>query len=135
MYYHLGGLRTQSRPATFDSIDHFIGVNWILSLEHPCFSHVHNLADPVDAHSYMISSQLICTAEPGTSYEDPKDWLVSKAILTNILALSKAFLLEDEVTPVQAWYMIRAHKRFSGSDCSVLDNISSILSKTVKCHG
>ena len=124
-------------PASNDVVDTFIGVNWVLQLESPCLNHVHLVADPTGSHSHMVSSQLINACPPNLNYEAPKtdEWHLDAASLSKLLQLSRTFELDEEITIVQAWYILRQHPQFQHITHEVLSHLYQSISKDVKCYG
>jgi hypothetical protein len=52
-----------------------------------------------------------------------------------LLDLSTNLVLDDEVTPVQAWNYVRQHEAFSQIDVKLLRKLTQNLLAEVKCHG
>jgi len=95
--------------------------------------HADMTRDPVGTHSHMASSQLLrhapLDAHPTAS------WQVPGADITRLLALSRSFELQGELTPVQAWYKLRQDPRFARVSQQQLEKLRQLLWKDVKCYG
>lgn len=57
-------------------------------------------------------------------------------MLENLLALSSQVgVSDDQITPVQAWNLIRYQPHFGGFEISALRTLAETLRDTIKCHG
>jgi hypothetical protein len=56
-------------------------------------------------------------------------------IFDRLLALSEELVLDDELSPTQAWFHLVQQPWTSTLDLDVLRGLSSSLLKLIKCHG
>lgn len=56
-------------------------------------------------------------------------------MLERLLSLAPDLSSEGEVTPIQAWNIIRCRPDFGGLDTRSLSALARKLKKAVKCHG
>lgn len=57
-------------------------------------------------------------------------------MLENLLALSKEVCAsDDQITPVQAWNLIRSQPHFGGFELSGLQTLAETLRDIISCHG
>jgi len=55
--------------------------------------------------------------------------------LEKLLELSSNFELTDELTPVQAWHLIRSHPSFEAMEITRLKTLTQELLNHIECHG
>lgn len=108
------------------------GIEFVLSLEHPCFSHIRKA--PQDAASgHVISAHtaiMDCRMEG-----DESSWQISSEGIDRLLQLSYSLPLNGEVTPVQAWQRLRARPDFDKCDVESLKAFQAQLMPEVRCYG
>lgn len=57
-------------------------------------------------------------------------------MLENLLSLStEVCVSDDQITPVQAWNMIRSQPHFGGYELHSLQALAETLREVIKCHG
>jgi hypothetical protein len=134
-----------------------IGINFILALEQPCLHH-QNIPCPdlaaasmdeipidVDAtgHASMMSTPLMdhspfsTTDDPlYSAYPSDTQWTVPVSELENLLMYSQKLGLGDgEVTPVQAWQVVRGHEGLGRLGRGDLERLRDGLLPLVHCYG
>jgi hypothetical protein len=63
-------------------------------------------------------------------------WQIPATGIERLLQLSTSIpISEGELTPVQAWHVLRQHPSFSGLDLARLRALMQTLIKGVKCYG
>ncbi|KAK9343953.1 hypothetical protein V1522DRAFT_437801 [Lipomyces starkeyi] len=117
-----------------------IGIEFVLTLESPCLSHIPSNSKEPSAptgHALTASAPLLFRAPPAQTSQFPTStgWETTTAGLERLLALSSNLELKDEVTPVQAWNYILQHPAFDGIDLDLLGRLTRKLLKHVVCHG
>ncbi|KAK9428306.1 hypothetical protein V1505DRAFT_219832 [Lipomyces doorenjongii] len=117
-----------------------IGMEFVLTLESPCLSHIPSNSKESSAptgHALTASAPLLFRAPATQTSQLPTSavWETPTAGLERLLALSSILELKDEVTPVQAWNYIRQHPAFDGIDLDLLGGLTRKLLKHVTCHG
>ncbi|KAK9329030.1 hypothetical protein V1520DRAFT_327733 [Lipomyces starkeyi] len=117
-----------------------IGMEFVLTLESPCLSHIpSNSKEPSvpTGHALTASAPLLFLAPAAQTSQLPTStvWETPTAGLERLLALSSNLELKDEVTPVQAWNYIRQQPAFDGIDIDLLGRLTRKLLKHVTCHG
>lgn len=137
-----------AHPATLDDNPNAV-VNFVLSLEQPCIYH-HRLPSPEllitgsiggTGHSSMLSS-IVMDRAPDFSFNPltfgyPPDasWQTPTVELEQLLATSQQLGLDDEVTPIQVWNLVRQHAKFGACTTEHLEGLRSRLGTFVKCYG
>lgn len=126
-----------------------VGVNFVLALEQPCLTH-HGILSPEllmegcvgGGHESMLSSPIMSRApsfsfNPFSFGRPPGDsWNVPIIELERLLSLSQQLDLdESEMTPVQAWQLIRGHPNFERLLPGQLDGLREMFLPLVKCYG
>lgn len=113
-------------------------------LETPCLEHLHGDPDkPQDptGHALTLSSQACAVSCPSdTTSPVPSESIdqhaLPAAMLENLLALStEVCVTDDQITPVQAWNIIRSQPHFGGYELHSLQALAEILREVIKCHG
>jgi len=125
-----------------------IGINFVLALEQPCLTHLHMLSPELEevgstgtGHEAMLSSPVMARAptfasDPFTSgFPADAEWTVPTIELEALLALSRNLELEEEITPVQAWQLVKEHTHFSLVSYDGLEYLKHILLPLVECYG
>ncbi|KAJ0123968.1 hypothetical protein J7T55_012441 [Diaporthe amygdali] len=121
-----------------------LGMDFVLALERPCLEHLHGDPEkPEDpsGHTLTLSSQVCAVSSPSDSTspvspESINQNVVPAAMLENLLALSSQVgVSDDQITPVQAWNLIRYQPHFGGFEISALRTLAETLRDTIKCHG
>ncbi|KAF4548880.1 Hypothetical protein D9617_25g062100 [Elsinoe fawcettii] len=130
-----------------------IAVNFVLALERPCLYH-HKFPSPElqelglegTGHENMLMSPIMQRApeiEGGPTaypqmpaYHSGRPWTVAATELEYLLQLSHQLDRDDqEVTPIQAWQVIKSHANFATMDSPRLASIQSMLPQRVICEG
>ncbi|KAL6710178.1 hypothetical protein ACN47E_009969 [Coniothyrium glycines] len=133
-----------SRPKTcLGDIDPIVlGLDFVLTLESPCLAHVDVPQDPshqdANGHALMITACLLHhhPAERGSRTKSSTAWHVPSSGIERLLEPSRDTpLLDDEVTPVQAWDIVRKHEQFSGLEIERLESLKEKLLGRVRCYG
>jgi len=121
--------------AIIDTIE--TAIDFVLSLEHPCMTHIPYPGDEASAdpanHMMMVSTPLMAR-----SPESPKEnsvWTTSGAIINQLLNLSGSINLDGEMTPVHAWHALHQHPDFWRLDKPAMEQLKRQLSTAVKCCG
>jgi hypothetical protein len=133
-----------------------IAINFILALEKPCLHHQNvpclelqgtkigevDIDSGATGHMHMLSGPIMkhspyaANIDPFTAYPSDTEWTVPTAELENLLRFSeKLGLIDDEVTPVQAWQVITQHKKFGLLEEGDLARLRDALLPLVKCYG
>lgn len=84
-------------------------------------------------HSHMASHHLLSFAPHDVA--GAASWEVPGADIERLLNLSTSFQLQDEITPVQAWYRLKMHPGFARISEAQLERLRALLECDVKCHG
>lgn len=113
-------------------------------LERPCLEHLHGDPDKPDdpsGHALTLSSQACAVSCPSstTSLASPESidhHDLPEAMLENLLVLSSEVCpSDDQITPVQAWNLIRSQPHFGGFELSGLQTLAETLRDIIACHG
>jgi hypothetical protein len=126
-----------------------LGINFILVLETPCLHH-HKITSPEllitgstggTGHQQMLSSPIMARSPKlsfnplDLGYPPEAEWTVPTAELESLLSLSPILEGEEELTPVQGWYLIRNHPWFDKASPEKLQSLSQALLPDIKCYG
>ncbi|KEY72616.1 hypothetical protein S7711_06252 [Stachybotrys chartarum IBT 7711] len=125
-----------------------VAMEFVLKIEEPCLGHLHGDPqkpnDPT-GHALTASAQLACISNHSTSatqraYLSPPATTTPylsapEAMLERLLSLAPDLSCDGEITPIQAWNIIRSRPQFAGLDVQKLYMLSEALRKSVKCHG
>jgi hypothetical protein len=119
------------------------------SLESPCLSHITDA--PPDAsmgHALMASATLLHhhhhhdsrSHSPSSHHQphnqDPQAWQIPTSGIERLLQLSASIPIEDsELTPVQAWELLRTRPNFGSLEVERLSVLQETLVRSVKCYG
>ena len=69
-------------------------------------------------------------------HSDQNNWQISASGIERLLQLSTGIpISEGELTPVQAWDVLRQHPGFAALDLARLKALTERLLKEVKCYG
>ncbi|KAB2574306.1 AP-1-like transcription factor YAP3 [Lasiodiplodia theobromae] len=117
-----------------------LGVDFVLTLESPCLSHMEHTLNDSSApagHALTASAPLLFRGSSGTTAQvnGSPSWEVPNTGLDRLLDLSSNLPLAEEITPVQAWNHIRCHPEFNRLEVQRLQDLASKLLKHVECHG
>lgn len=116
-----------------------VGIDFVLALEQPCLPHHGgaSTAGPSAGHSMMMLTPIMARSPPTTSTSLPvgTKWNVPAIELEKLLAFSERLILEEEITPVQAWQRIRFHDKFNLLTPTALASLQTALLLEVQCHG
>ncbi|KAJ5605273.1 hypothetical protein N7510_010427 [Penicillium lagena] len=116
-----------------------MGMEFVLSLERPCLPHLEHHLDKPNGHTLLASATLLhphqhqcIPSAVSKQISSPRDPTV---IFANLLSLSETLVLEDEVSPIQAWCYILQQSWADKLDTGKLRDLSASLLKIIKCHG
>ncbi|KAK7720866.1 hypothetical protein SLS63_009649 [Diaporthe eres] len=121
-----------------------LGMDFVLALERPCLDHLHGDPEkPEDAsgHALTLSSQICAVSCPSNttspvSPESMNQQDLPETMLENLLALStEVCASDDQITPVQAWNLIRSQPHFGGFELQALQTLAETLRDIIACHG
>ncbi|KAF3006080.1 hypothetical protein E8E13_011057 [Curvularia kusanoi] len=117
-----------------------LGVNFILGIEAPCLPHFINAGSNAETgHALMASATLLhqnSQCRHSHWHSKQHDWQVPAVGIERLLQLSTSIpISEGEVTPVQAWDVVRQHPDFATLDLARLEALMNTLRKAVKCYG
>ncbi|KAJ5630307.1 uncharacterized protein N7484_010407 [Penicillium longicatenatum] len=119
-----------------------MGMEFVMALEDPCRPHMELHLDKPNGHALLTSATLIAphhhqhpllTASKHTQQSQTEQ--NPATIFENLLALSGQLVVEDELSPIQAWYYILQQTWASKLDPGKLRKLSSSLLKLIECHG
>jgi hypothetical protein len=146
---------TTQRPTVGGGLDYNqAGIDFVLTLEQPCMSHLPWLLEQAKenggracGHALMAS----CPPKPFGELDDDgpfglyndhmptmayqQTWRPSHADLATLLDLSKRLDLDGEITPVMSWSMIMSHPRFSTLRREDFARLAQDLKDKVRCYG
>ncbi|KAG8676460.1 hypothetical protein FPOAC1_002464 [Fusarium poae] len=137
-----GGVAYNCRVSDVDQVT--AGMEFVLKIEEPCLDHLHgDLDKPYEPsnHALTASAQLIAACDyssPTISSPPPISTTFNSLptqMLERLLSLAPDLSGEGEVTPIQAWSIIRSRPDFGGLDTRSLSALARKLKKAVKCHG
>ncbi|OCK76870.1 hypothetical protein K432DRAFT_334922 [Lepidopterella palustris CBS 459.81] len=135
------GSTSAASPSSLRELDlTSVGTEFVLTLESPCLHH--SQGDPRDlenpsGHALSLSSTLLfqSPAAPVPTNTEGATWEVPSLGLERLLELSSKIDLDGEVTPIQAWNLIRQHPMFEDMGVDVLRKLTERLRKEVRCFG
>ncbi|KAH7359892.1 hypothetical protein BKA66DRAFT_573824 [Pyrenochaeta sp. MPI-SDFR-AT-0127] len=118
-----------------------LAMEFILTLEKPCFnrasSAVFDTAHPTNFavtvpnamqyHSFL-EDDLLTSASKSPHVE-------TSTSLDKLLALSSAFCLASDLTPIQAWQQIVSHPKFVMLDMGTLRRLVEDMLEHIRCYG
>jgi hypothetical protein len=116
-------------------------LTWVLySLESPCLPHIVPTEQPAaTGHALTVSATLLHQhPAPPERRLSPSQatWPVPATGIETLLQLASDLpLLDGELTPVQAWGILRQHPAFGSLDVGRLKGLEEKLLKGVKCYG
>ncbi|KAF2690691.1 hypothetical protein K458DRAFT_326498 [Lentithecium fluviatile CBS 122367] len=129
-------------PRCLGEADHTaIGIDFVLTLEGPCLSHVdaiQNDDNPASTgHALMVTASMLHEhpADPGHRLHSNATWQVPVTGIERLLELSDTIPLDGELTPVQAWNHIRRHPHYNGLEFERLESLKQKLLGYIKCYG
>ncbi|KAL6161547.1 hypothetical protein ACJBU6_00657 [Exserohilum turcicum] len=158
-------ISTTITKASLGSLDpEIVGMDFVLTLESPCLSHIDvpptspllssdtssSLSSPPTSastgtfsplntgHALTLSACVLHNhpSPPGQRQHSHQPWRVPRASLEQLLALSAAIPLGDtEVTPVQAWEYVRRQQGFADLEVARWEALKEKLVEGIKCHG
>ncbi|GAP83552.2 hypothetical protein SAMD00023353_0200740 [Rosellinia necatrix] len=119
-----------------------MGMEFVLTLERPCVNHLYpgqDKAHEPGGHALTVSGQL-APAYPKSVFEAhaPHETFcreLPERSLHSLLALSSTLVPESEITPVQAWNLIRCQPLFGGLEARNLWDLAEKLRGATTCHG
>ncbi|KAJ5119322.1 hypothetical protein N7448_009991 [Penicillium atrosanguineum] len=115
-----------------------MGMEFILELEKPCLSHLERHRDKPNGHALLASATLVqphhhhCAQSTLSTQDSTQNPAI---IFDKLLALSEELVLDDELSPTQAWYCIIQQSWANRLDLVILRELSVSLSKLIKCYG
>ncbi|KAF2855539.1 hypothetical protein T440DRAFT_513649 [Plenodomus tracheiphilus IPT5] len=119
-----------------------IGMDFVLTLESPCLSHIdiaHSESNRTSTgHALMASASILHQNHnpPGERLNSETSWQVPGLGLERLLELSESIVLDEcELTPVQAWDYIRRHPQFAELETERLEVLKEKLVRQIKCYG
>ncbi|KAI1429479.1 hypothetical protein F5Y12DRAFT_405456 [Xylaria sp. FL1777] len=119
-----------------------IGMEFVLTLERPCVNHLYPGQDKiheVGGHSLTVSGQLAPSYPKSTfeSYRAHETFCreLPEQSLDSLLTLSSELRHSSEVTPVEAWHIIRSQPLFGGLEARKLWHLLEKLQGAARCHG
>ncbi|KAK2755132.1 hypothetical protein FQN54_006661 [Arachnomyces sp. PD_36] len=122
-----------SHPQGLDSTQS--GVDFVLSLEHPCLGHTRPSPGTEDPSGHALTCQAPLLAYAPPVINSSSKWEIPAVELDRLFELALALDLEGEVTPIQAWSRIRNHPDFHTLDSERLRLLSNALLEEVQCFG
>ncbi|KAI0401738.1 hypothetical protein F4802DRAFT_600741 [Xylaria palmicola] len=119
-----------------------VGMEFVLTLERPCFDHLCHTPDKTyepRGHALTLSGQLAKAIpgrilDPRTACETFRREVPEKS-LHSLLALSLDLCPEAEITPIQAWHHIRSQPLFGALEARKLWDLAERLLREARCHG
>ncbi|CAI7564035.1 unnamed protein product [Penicillium glandicola] len=108
-----------------------IGVDFVLSLERPCLSHISS-AHP-SGHALSMQGTLLQLAPP--TLDGDSRWQVSAEVFQKLFEMADRLDLDGYITPVQAWNRIRDHENFPRLTRERLKTLESAMRPNIKCQG
>ncbi|KAJ5501555.1 hypothetical protein N7453_006372, partial [Penicillium expansum] len=108
-----------------------IGVDFVLSLERPCLSHISS-AHP-SGHAVSMQGTLLQLAPP--TLDSDSRWQVSAEVFQKLFEMADRLDLDGYITPVQAWNRIRDHENFPWLTRERLRTLENAMRPNIKCQG
>ncbi|KAL1969313.1 hypothetical protein VTN77DRAFT_9505 [Rasamsonia byssochlamydoides] len=122
----------RSHPYSLDSTQ--TGIDFVLSLEQPCLEHTYHPILAGEAHGHALTVQAaLLTYAPNLDAE--RSWDIPAVELDRLLQLSLALDLNGELTPVQAWNLIKTHHGFAKLTPDGLQALRAAVAEKVECYG
>ncbi|KAJ5545572.1 hypothetical protein N7494_003157 [Penicillium frequentans] len=119
-----------------------MGMEFVMALEDPCRPHLELHLDKPNGHALLTTATLIAPQHqqhfPHTAPNQTQQCHTAQnphTIFEKLLALSGQLVVEDELSPIQAWYYILQQSWASKLDSRKLSKLSASLLKLIKCHG
>ncbi|KAJ5198657.1 uncharacterized protein N7498_007774 [Penicillium cinerascens] len=116
-----------------------MGMEFVLALEHPCLPHLERHPDKPNGHSLLTSATLVHSHDHQYASSMLSKYAPSTYnpafIFDKLLALSEELVLDDELSPTQAWCYILQQSWVNNLDGVKLRELSASLLKLIKCHG
>ncbi|CAG8891154.1 unnamed protein product [Penicillium egyptiacum] len=107
------------------------GVDFVLSLERPCLSHISS-AQP-SGHAVSMQGTLLQLAPP--TLDSDSRWQVSAEVFQKLFEMADKLDLNGYITPVQAWNRIRDHENFPRLTRERLKALENSMRIHIKCRG
>ncbi|KAJ5373447.1 hypothetical protein N7517_005453 [Penicillium concentricum] len=107
------------------------GVDFVLSLERPCLSHISS-AHP-SGHAMSIQGTLLQLAPP--TLDSDLRWQVSAEVFQTLFEMADKLDLDGYITPVQAWNRIRDHENFPRLTRERLKTLENAMRSNIRCQG
>ncbi|KAJ5870797.1 hypothetical protein N7455_005738 [Penicillium solitum] len=107
------------------------GVDFVLSLERPCLSHISS-AHPT-GHAVSMQGTLLQLAPP--TLDSDSRWQVSAEVFQRLFEMADRLDLDGYITPVQAWNRIRDHENFPRLTRERLKTLENAMRPNIKCRG
>jgi hypothetical protein len=119
----------------------YIFLKTLVSLESPCLDHITS-ADPEvsNGHALMVSATILhhnhSPVSDGHHHHTHDHWQMPASGIERLLQLAESMPKKDhELTPVQAWDLLRKHPEFEGLEVERLGVLKSTLVQGIKCYG
>ncbi|KAJ5999612.1 hypothetical protein N7481_000021 [Penicillium waksmanii] len=116
-----------------------MGMEFVLALEQPCLPHLERQPDKSNGHALLASATLVHPHKhlytPSTLSKHASSPQSPAFIFDKLLALSEELVLDDELSPTQAWCHIVQQSWANKLDSAILRELSASLFKLIKCHG
>ncbi|KAJ5608315.1 hypothetical protein N7537_004934 [Penicillium hordei] len=107
-----------------------IGVDFVLSLERPCLSHISSAHHT--GHAVSMQGTLLQLAPP--TIDSDSRWQVSAEVFQRLFEMADRLDLDGYITPVQAWNRIRDHKNFPRLTRERLKTLENAMRPNIKCQ-
>ncbi|KAL1988945.1 hypothetical protein VTN96DRAFT_6934 [Rasamsonia emersonii] len=121
-----------SHPYSLDSTQ--TGIDFVLSLEQPCLEHTYRPICAGETHGHALTVQAaLLTYASNLGVE--RSWDVPAVELDRLLQLSLSLDLNGELTPVQAWNLIKTHPGFSKLTHERLEALRAAIAEKTECYG
>jgi hypothetical protein len=119
----------------------YLFLNPLISLESPCLDHITS-ADPEvsNGHALMVSATILhhnhSPISDGHHHHTHNHWQMPASGIERLLKLAESMPKKDhELTPVQAWDLLRKHPEFGMLEVERLGVLKSTLVQGIKCYG
>ena len=83
----------------------------------------------------QASTPLMAQAPRSPTKQSHMSWNASASVIKELLSLSRSINLEGEITPVEAWHILRAHPNYDRLGAQRIETFKRQLSAQVRCEG
>ncbi|OJD17424.1 hypothetical protein AJ78_02498 [Emergomyces pasteurianus Ep9510] len=140
-----GGSTVDDMPGIFEK-DPQLGVEFILSLEEPCRTHMEFLcrraeddeeAEMISGHVLMASCPpptQIVSAEPGQMYP-LRTYELPHTNLARLLNLSRQLVTDGQITPIMALQYLKSHDIYPSLTREDVRHMMDDLNGKIRCYG